>query len=47
MRNSRFTPLHRAIALLTFLFSMMTFAQAQTFLGTAGDHRMRTTGLTD
>ena len=38
MRNSRFTPLHRAIALLTFLFSMMTFAQAQTFLGTAGDH---------
>ena len=38
MRNSRFTPLHRAISLLTFLFSMMTFAQAQTFWGTAGDH---------
>lgn len=37
MKNSSFTSLHRAVALLTFLFSMMAFAHAQTFLGTAGD----------
>jgi len=38
MKKRRFTTLYRAVALLTFLFSMVVFVQAQTFLGTAGDH---------
>ena len=37
MKKSRFTTLHRAVFLAVFLFTATVFAQAQTFLGTAGD----------
>lgn len=37
MKKSSFTTLHRVVILAVFLFSTATFAQAQTFLGTAGD----------
>ena len=38
MKKSSFTTLHRVVILAVFLFSTATFGQAQTFLGTAGDH---------
>lgn len=38
MKKSRFTTLHRAVFLAVFLFTGLAFAQAQTFLGTTGDH---------
>ena len=37
MKNSSFTTLHRIVILAVFLFSTASFAQAQNFLGTAGD----------
>ena len=37
MKKNSFTTLKRMVILVAFLCSTVVFAQAQTFLGTAGD----------